>query len=37
VLVIAGANKVDAVRSAIESLGEMLPFKVDESGVERCR
>jgi D-glycero-alpha-D-manno-heptose-7-phosphate kinase len=37
VLVVAGANKVDAVRSAIESLGEMLPFKIDESGVERCR
>jgi D-glycero-alpha-D-manno-heptose-7-phosphate kinase len=37
VLVIAGANKVDAVRSAIEPLGEMLPFKIDESGVERCR
>jgi D-glycero-alpha-D-manno-heptose-7-phosphate kinase len=37
VLVVAGANKVDSVRSAIESLGEMLPFKVDESGVERCR
>lgn len=36
VLVIARANKVDQVRAAIESLGEMLSFKIDLTGVERC-
>jgi len=36
VLVIARANKVDQVRAAIESQGEMLSFKIDLTGVERC-
>jgi D-glycero-alpha-D-manno-heptose-7-phosphate kinase len=36
VLVIAGANKVDQVRAVIEPLGEMLSFKIDQTGVERC-
>jgi D-glycero-alpha-D-manno-heptose-7-phosphate kinase len=37
VLVMAAQNKVDAVRAAIAPLGELLPFKIDETGVERCR
>jgi hypothetical protein len=36
VLVIAPREKVDAVRSAIAPLGELLSFTIDETGVERC-
>ena len=36
VLVIARADRVDAVRKAVESLGEMLPFTIAGDGVERC-
>jgi D-glycero-alpha-D-manno-heptose-7-phosphate kinase len=36
VVVIAAADKVDQVRAAIEPLGEMLSFKIDLTGVERC-
>jgi D-glycero-alpha-D-manno-heptose-7-phosphate kinase len=36
VLLIAGANKVDGVRKAVEPLGELLPFKIDMTGVEQC-
>lgn len=37
VLVIARREKVDAVRAAIAPLGELLPFSIDENGVERCK
>lgn len=37
VLVIASAANVDRVKAAIAPLGELLPFKVDERGVERCK
>jgi len=36
VLVIARADKVDAVGRAVASLGELVPFRIDERGVERC-
>jgi D-glycero-alpha-D-manno-heptose-7-phosphate kinase len=36
VLVIAGTGRADEVRRAIESLGEVLPFSVAMTGVERC-
>jgi D-glycero-alpha-D-manno-heptose-7-phosphate kinase len=37
VLLIAGANHVDAVRAAVAPLGELLSFGIDEHGVERCQ
>lgn len=37
VLVIAGNDRVDAVRGAISGLGEILPFAIDEHGVQQCR
>ncbi len=37
VLVIAASERVDEVRSAIAGLGEILPFAVDERGVQQCR
>jgi D-glycero-alpha-D-manno-heptose-7-phosphate kinase len=37
VLVIARRDRVDAVREAIAPLGEVLPFSIDERGVERCQ
>jgi D-glycero-alpha-D-manno-heptose-7-phosphate kinase len=36
VLVIARDDTVDAVRSAVVSLGEILPFRIAPCGVERC-
>ncbi|MGH7616688.1 MAG: hypothetical protein ACREPM_05615, partial [Gemmatimonadaceae bacterium] len=36
VLVIARADRVDAVRNAVAPLGEILSFKIDPTGVERC-
>lgn len=36
VLLVARRDRVDAVREAAGALGELLPFKVDEVGVERC-
>jgi D-glycero-alpha-D-manno-heptose-7-phosphate kinase len=36
VLVMSRADRVDAVRQSIESLGEILPFTVARHGVERC-
>lgn len=36
VLVIARANRVDQVRAAVAPLGELLSFKIDLTGVERC-
>lgn len=36
VLVIARANKVDQVRAAVAPLGEVLSFKIDQTGVEQC-
>lgn len=36
VLLIAKTNRVDEVKAVAESLGELLPFKVDELGVELC-
>jgi D-glycero-alpha-D-manno-heptose-7-phosphate kinase len=36
VLVIARANRVDQVRAAVAPLGELLSFKIDTTGVERC-
>ncbi len=36
VLVIASRERVDRVRSEIAPHGELLPFKIDERGVERC-
>jgi D-glycero-alpha-D-manno-heptose-7-phosphate kinase len=36
VLTIAGARREDAVRKAVASLGELISFKIDETGVERC-
>lgn len=36
VLLIARANRIDQVRAAVESLGELLSFKIDLTGVERC-
>ena len=37
VLVIAAEKRVDNVREAIGSLGQILPFKIANDGVERCR
>ncbi len=37
VLVIAGRDRVNAVRDAIIGLGELLPFAIDEHGVHQCR
>ena len=36
VLVMAGAQCADKVRAAIEPLGQLLPFSIARSGVERC-
>lgn len=36
VLVIARANRIEQVRAAVEPLGELLSFKIDTTGVERC-
>jgi len=36
VLVIAARDRVDTVRDAVGSLGEILPFAVDERGVQQC-
>jgi D-glycero-alpha-D-manno-heptose-7-phosphate kinase len=36
VLVIARNDRVDAVKKSIASLGELLSFRIDERGVERC-
>lgn len=36
VLVIARSDRVDAVEKTIAPLGELLSFKIDEFGVERC-
>lgn len=36
VLVIARADKVDEVRAAVAPLGQLLSFKIDETGVEQC-
>jgi galactokinase len=36
VLVVSRADKVDAVAKAVASLGELVPFRIDEHGVERC-
>ena len=36
VLLIAKRDRADAVRQVAAELGELLPFKVDEAGVERC-
>lgn len=37
VLVISSASAVERVKGAIAPLGQLLPFKVDERGVERCK
>jgi D-glycero-alpha-D-manno-heptose-7-phosphate kinase len=37
VLVIAGEGRVESVRQAIAPLGEILPFKIADNGVEQCR
>ena len=37
VLVISGSDRVDSVRDAIGDLGQILPFAVDENGVQQCR
>ena len=37
VLVIASPSNVERVKAAIAPLGQLLPFKVDERGVERCK
>ena len=36
VLIMARGDRVDAVRKAVETLGEILPFKLARDGVERC-
>ncbi len=36
VLVMARADRVDAVRKSVELLGEVLPFTLARDGVERC-
>jgi D-glycero-alpha-D-manno-heptose-7-phosphate kinase len=36
VLVIAGKNRVNEVRSVVASLGEVMPFSIAMNGVERC-
>jgi D-glycero-alpha-D-manno-heptose-7-phosphate kinase len=37
VLVIAASDRVEQVRNAIAPLGELLPYKIDTDGVERCQ
>jgi D-glycero-alpha-D-manno-heptose-7-phosphate kinase len=37
VLVIAGSEQVEEVRDAIGGLGQLLPFAIDEHGVQQCR
>ena len=37
VLVIAGRERIGAVRDAISGLGELLSFSIDEHGVQQCR
>jgi D-glycero-alpha-D-manno-heptose-7-phosphate kinase len=37
VLVIAGSEQVEPVRDAIGGLGQILPFAIDEHGVQQCR
>jgi D-glycero-alpha-D-manno-heptose-7-phosphate kinase len=37
VLVIAGADRVQQVREAIAPMGELLSYKIDLDGVERCQ
>ena len=37
VLVIAGEGRVDQVRQVVAPLGEILPFKIADNGVEQCR
>jgi len=37
VLVIAAEGRVDSVRQAIAPLGEILPFKIADNGVEQCQ
>ena len=37
VLVIAAEGRIDSVRQAIAPLGEILPFKIADNGVEQCR
>jgi len=37
VLVIAGSEHVEEVRGAIAGLGQILPFAIDEHGVQQCR
>jgi D-glycero-alpha-D-manno-heptose-7-phosphate kinase len=36
VLIMAGDQRVDDVRAAIEPLGQVLPFTIASSGVQRC-
>jgi D-glycero-alpha-D-manno-heptose-7-phosphate kinase len=36
VLLVARADKVDQVRAAVESLGELLSFEIDQTGVQQC-
>jgi D-glycero-alpha-D-manno-heptose-7-phosphate kinase len=36
VLVMARADRIDAVRKAVESLGEVLPFTLARDGVDQC-
>jgi D-glycero-alpha-D-manno-heptose-7-phosphate kinase len=37
VLVIAASDRTDVVRDAISNLGQILPFTIDEHGVQQCR
>ena len=37
VLVIAANDRADPVRDAISHLGQILPFAIDEHGVQQCR
>lgn len=37
VLLIAKHDRVQQVRDAVTTLGELLPFTIDQGGVERCR
>lgn len=37
VLVVAAADRVERVYESIAPLGELLPYKIDMQGVERCR
>jgi D-glycero-alpha-D-manno-heptose-7-phosphate kinase len=36
VLVIARGDRVEEVRAAVSPLGDLLPFKIDTTGVEQC-